>query len=875
MKRKCIASTLALLLGIASIYAGTTVPLHSAPDISTVQAAPYITVEHESNKVAVGKTLTLTAGIDDGSNATFTWTSKDESIATVVANGDGKTATLTGLKAGGVYINVTAEINGAGNPSPLSTYFTVTDGEPQEDAVISIDNISLDHSIIEKGGTATLTVDVSITPDSTPDVHITAVDTDKIAIADLSDLTTNGSAGKYRITKTIKGIGLGTATIEVYATSANGGAAKDGIKIEVIEGYDGLSGYVTLPKEVILNVGETKTITETIKINGSNGTQKFNENDFTVSLDDSHVLPTCSYTLDNVKFDNDTNTFTVSIQIVGMHKSYHNVLPEPKITYKGNDVRIIPDDSYSGGIIVKNDTTGKTATKQTKIVLNKSYNATLQWSNTKDVEYSYSYTPNETGKYVFQVWEPHTNDNGQTLEEDYYAFLMDGTKEIDLCLDIDEDDIIDNPVNDGADGCITGYVVTLNSGTTYNFIIGNDSFVGTAQYKASLIKGSALNTDIFTQNAITIKGAEDQLSSADTNKLTTTNSTNYGTVNVGTVETSDVPTMDVAIEKSLTESIITNVIDAISDDSEIAAWESTGTPKYFYVKAETATPSNNEQNTIAEKMSANETVGIYLDLNFIAQVQGFDGHRVTEAGSGISVTVNAPSGLPAVASGRTRQYSIIRMHNETAEKLVTTTNPSIRFTTDKFSIYALTYEDVAVASTTSRSSASSTSSSRSSSSSGSSGGGGGNSSSSSNSKVRSTGSSKAYYSKIGKASMQYDSSALSYKAKTAKVPATIKVNKKTYKVTAIAANAFADYSNLTSVTIGKNVKRIDKDAFSGCKKLKSITINSKKLTAKKIKGAFNDSAITTVYVPADKVDAYKKIFTKKNVGKKVAVKAIK
>ena len=56
-----------------------------------------------------------------------------------------------------------------------------------------------------------------------------------------------------------------------------------------------------------------------------------------------------------------------------------------------------------------------------------------------------------------------------------------------------------------------------------------------------------------------------------------------------------------------------------------------------------------------------------------------------------------------------------------------------------------------------------------------------------------------------------------------------------------------------------------------------VGFHPKKLTAKNIQGALKGSAVKTVYVPADKVQAYKKIFTKKNTGSKnkISVKAIK
>ena len=56
------------------------------------------------------------------------------------------------------------------------------------------------------------------------------------------------------------------------------------------------------------------------------------------------------------------------------------------------------------------------------------------------------------------------------------------------------------------------------------------------------------------------------------------------------------------------------------------------------------------------------------------------------------------------------------------------------------------------------------------------------------------------------------------------VPATVKVSGKTYKVTAVSANAFKGCKKLTSVTIGKNVTSIGKKAFYKCSKLKTVII---------------------------------------------------
>ena len=143
-------------------------------------------------------------------------------------------------------------------------------------------------------------------------------------------------------------------------------------------------------------------------------------------------------------------------------------------------------------------------------------------------------------------------------------------------------------------------------------------------------------------------------------------------------------------------------------------------------------------------------------------------------------------------------------------------------------------------------------------------------------KTKGKGATKADYKKSGK-TVRYVSAQISYKSSAAKVPATLKVGKKTYKVTAIADLAFSSLDKLKSVTVGKNINKIYPEAFSDCKNLKTLLIHSKKLKTKKVKGCFKGSNIRTVYVPKNKVKAYKKVFTKKNTGNKgrIKVKALK
>ena len=113
--------------------------------------------------------------------------------------------------------------------------------------------------------------------------------------------------------------------------------------------------------------------------------------------------------------------------------------------------------------------------------------------------------------------------------------------------------------------------------------------------------------------------------------------------------------------------------------------------------------------------------------------------------------------------------------------------------------------------------------------------------------------------------------------KSVVVPDTVTIEGAQYKVTQIDANAFKG-SKIRTITIGKNVKVVKKNAFKGSPATKLI-VKTKLLKKAKVKGCLKGSKIKTVQVKvgnkaANKkfVTNYKKIFTKANAGSKVTVK---
>ena len=100
------------------------------------------------------------------------------------------------------------------------------------------------------------------------------------------------------------------------------------------------------------------------------------------------------------------------------------------------------------------------------------------------------------------------------------------------------------------------------------------------------------------------------------------------------------------------------------------------------------------------------------------------------------------------------------------------------------------------------------------------------------------------------------------KAKSISIPATIKANGITYKVTTIAAKAFKQNKKLQSVTVGANVKSISNNAFFKCPSLKTVNLKTVLLTSKTAsKKAFKGANKKLVIkVPKKVKKSYKKIF---------------
>lgn len=106
------------------------------------------------------------------------------------------------------------------------------------------------------------------------------------------------------------------------------------------------------------------------------------------------------------------------------------------------------------------------------------------------------------------------------------------------------------------------------------------------------------------------------------------------------------------------------------------------------------------------------------------------------------------------------------------------------------------------------------------------------------------------------------------------IPSTVTYQGRKYQVTSIAAKAFRNNKKLKKVVIPSTVRKIGKQAFVNCKKLKNITIKANKLTAKSIgsKAFKGINPKATIKVPKKKLKLYKKILRAKGVSVSVRIK---
>lgn len=112
------------------------------------------------------------------------------------------------------------------------------------------------------------------------------------------------------------------------------------------------------------------------------------------------------------------------------------------------------------------------------------------------------------------------------------------------------------------------------------------------------------------------------------------------------------------------------------------------------------------------------------------------------------------------------------------------------------------------------------------------------------------------------------------KLKSYTVPGTILIDGYTYEVIGVQDGAFKNCKKAISIVLGNNVRSIGKEAFYNCKKLKNLTINSKKLKTVGENSFKNMYSKAKIKVPSSKISKYKKLMQDKGQKNTVKIKRV-
>ena len=100
-------------------------------------------------------------------------------------------------------------------------------------------------------------------------------------------------------------------------------------------------------------------------------------------------------------------------------------------------------------------------------------------------------------------------------------------------------------------------------------------------------------------------------------------------------------------------------------------------------------------NSLNSKIKENQNFGAYYEIVIIAFIDGYYEGQISEIEEPIEVTIPIPNGLPKINSGYERIWKVIRHHDGVTDVLdAKLTENGISFMNDKYSEFALVYEDV-------------------------------------------------------------------------------------------------------------------------------------------------------------------------------------
>ena len=191
-----IAAALAALLAMTNFIGCKNDDDDDGDETVATVAVEKVEITSTETDVEVGKTITLTAEVlpADATNKTVTWTSSDNTVATV------KDGVVTGVKAGEA--TITASAGGKNATVKVTVKAAATSGG--ETTTIAVTEVKITSTVTEVTAGETITLTAEVSPADATDKTVTWSSSD-------TAIATVDSTGK------VTGVAAGTATITAKA----------------------------------------------------------------------------------------------------------------------------------------------------------------------------------------------------------------------------------------------------------------------------------------------------------------------------------------------------------------------------------------------------------------------------------------------------------------------------------------------------------------------------------------------------------------------------------------------------------------------------------------------------------------------------------
>ena len=152
-------------------------------------------------------------------------------------------------------------------------------------------------------------------------------------------------------------------------------------------------------------------------------------------------------------------------------------------------------------------------------------------------------------------------------------------------------------------------------------------------------------------------------------------------------ETDNNTKLEITVDKSLT--------DEINDNEIVKEYIEAGKKVDVSLTVKDVVPEKDEKEKIQNAVKG-ATIGKYIDISILVKDENGDTlDKITNLSKEVKFTVKIDEELKkGLKEGYTREYKVLRVHNGKVEELKTTVNEdNLEFYTDRFSTYAISYED--------------------------------------------------------------------------------------------------------------------------------------------------------------------------------------